>query len=107
MQLDDDFRGFSFSKEAPLDMRMSKSGISAQDIVNTYNEKALADLIYNYGEEKKSRQIAAKIVDYRVHKKIETTTELANIIYQIMPKRFGQIDPATRTFQALRIAVND
>jgi 16S rRNA (cytosine1402-N4)-methyltransferase len=107
MQLDDDFRGFSFSKEAPLDMRMSMNGLSAKDIVNTYSEKDLADVIYLYGEEKKSRQIAAKIVQYRKEKAIETTTELAEIIYQIMPKRFGQIDPATRTFQALRIAVND
>lgn len=107
MQLDDDFRGFSFSKEAPLDMRMSMNGLSAKDIVNTYSEKDLADVIYLYGEEKKSRQIAAKIVQYRKEKAIETTTELAEIIYQIMPKHFGQIDPATRTFQALRIAVND
>lgn len=107
MQLDDDYRGFSFSKEAPLDMRMDMSGISAKEIVNQYSEEELADLIYLYGEEKRSRQIAAKIVEYRSHKPIETTTELAEIIYQIMPKRFGQIDPATRTFQAIRIAVND
>ncbi len=107
MQLDDNFRGFSFSKEAPLDMRMSMSGLSAKDIINTYSEKDLADTIYLYGEEKKSRQIAAKIIQYRKEKIIETTTELADLIYQIMPKRFGQIDPATRTFQALRIAVND
>lgn len=107
MQLDDDFRGFSFNKEAPLDMRMSMSGISAKDIVNTYSEKDLADIIYLYGEEKKSRQIASKVVQYRKEKAIETTTELADLIYQVMPKRFGQIDPATRTFQALRIAVND
>lgn len=107
MQLDDDFRGFSFNKKAPLDMRMSMSGFSAKDIVNTYSEKDLADIFYLYGEEKKSRQIAAKIVQYRKNKEIETTTELADLIYQVLPKRFGQIDPATRTFQALRIAVND
>lgn len=107
MQLDDDFRGFSFSKEADLDMRMSMSGISAKDIINTMPEKELADLIYQYGEEKKSRQIAHKIALYRETKEIQTTTELANIIYSIMPKKFGQIDPATRTFQAIRIAVND
>ena len=107
MQLDDDFRGFSFSKEAPLDMRMSMNGVSAKDIVNSYSEEQLADLFYFYGEEKRSRQIAKKIVDYRVCKPIETTTELAQIIYQIMPKKFGQIDPATRTFQAIRIVVND
>lgn len=107
MQLDDGFRGFSFAKEAPLDMRMSMSGLSAKEIVNTYSERSLADLIYNYGEEKKSRQIAAKIIEYRAQKPIEKTTELAEIIYKVMPKHIGQIDPATRTFQALRIAVND
>ena len=107
MQLDDAYRGFSFSKEADLDMRMSMQGLSAKDIVNTTPEKELADLIYLYGEEKKSRLIAKRIAEYRAEKEIETTTELADIIYKIMPKRFGQIDPATRTFQALRIAVND
>ncbi len=107
MQLDDGFRGFSFSKEAALDMRMSMSGTSAKEIVNNMPEKELADLIYLYGEEKKSRQIARRIAEYRQDKPIETTTELAEIIYKIMPKKFGQTDPATRTFQALRIAVND
>lgn len=107
MQLDDDFRGFSFSKEAELDMRMSMDGISAKDIVNNMPEEKLADLIYMYGEEKKSRQIARKISEARKTKEIKTTTELAEIIYRVNPKKFGQIDPATRTFQALRIAVND
>ncbi|MBQ8871091.1 MAG: 16S rRNA (cytosine(1402)-N(4))-methyltransferase RsmH [Alphaproteobacteria bacterium] len=107
MQLDEADRGFSFSKEAPLDMRMSLSGISAADIVNNAEEKELADIIYTYGEERKSRQIARKIVEYRKTKPIETTTELAEIIYSIIHKNFGQINPATRTFQALRIAVNE
>ena len=107
MQLDEAERGFSFSKEGALDMRMSQSGVSAIDIVNTYDEQALADLIYQYGEEKKSRQIAREIAEYRKHKEIETTTELAEIIYKVIHKKFGEIDPATRTFQALRIAVND
>lgn len=107
MQLDDANRGFSFSKEAPLDMRMSLSGQTAADIVNTMEEKELADLIYAYGEEKKSRQIARKIVEVRKNKPIQTTTELAEIIYTIIHKNFGQINPATRTFQALRIAVNE
>lgn len=107
MQLDEAERGFSFSKEGALDMRMSQSGLSAKDIVNTYGEQELADLIYQYGEERKSRQIAKQIVEYRRHKEIETTTELAEIIYKVIHKRFGEIDPATRTFQALRIAVND
>lgn len=107
MQLDDAERGFSFAKEAALDMRMSCSGLTAADIVNTYNEKDLADLIYQYGEERKSRQIAQKIVEYRRKKQITATTELAEIIYTVIHKRAGEIDPATRTFQALRIAVND
>lgn len=107
MQLDEAERGFSFSKEGALDMRMSQSGVSAKDIVNTYDEQSLADLIYQYGEEKKSRQIAREIAEYRKHKEIETTTELAEIIYKVIHKKFGEIDPATRTFQALRIAVND
>lgn len=107
MQLDDAERGFSFAKEAALDMRMSCTGLTAADIVNTYNEKDLADLIYQYGEERKSRQIAQKIVEYRRKKQITATTELAEIIYTVIHKRAGEIDPATRTFQALRIAVND
>ncbi len=107
MQLDDAERGFSFAKEAALDMRMSCEGTSAADIVNGYGEKELADLIYEFGEERKSRQIAARIVAARHQKPIETTTELANIIYGVIHKRAGEIDPATRTFQALRIAVND
>lgn len=107
MQLDNADRGFSFAKEAELDMRMSCEGTSAKDIVNSLGEKELADLIYNYGEERKSRQIAQKIAEYRRKKKIETTTELAEIIYQVIHRRAGETDPATRTFQALRIAVND
>ena len=107
MQLDNADRGFSFAKPAALDMRMSCEGFSAKDIVNSYAEKELADLIYEYGEERKSRQIAAKIVEYRRKKPIETTKELAEIIYKVIHKKNGEIDPATRTFQALRIAVND
>ena len=108
MQLDQADRGFSFAKDAPLDMRMSQTGLSAKDLVNTLSEEQLADILYNYGEEKKSRQIAKKIVEARKIKPIETTLELANIIYQINKRSFNQtIDPATRSFQALRIAVND
>ncbi|MDR1694956.1 MAG: 16S rRNA (cytosine(1402)-N(4))-methyltransferase RsmH [Lactobacillaceae bacterium] len=106
MQLDEGARGFSFSKEAPLDMRMSCDGISAKDLVNDLSEKDLADLIYNYGEERKSRVIAKKIADYRKHNPIETTTELASIIRTVVGGG-KDIDPATKTFQALRIAVND
>lgn len=107
MQFDEAQRGFSFNKNAPLDMRMSCSGLSAADIVNNYEEKDLADLIYQYGEERKSRQIAHQIVELRKLKPIETTSELAEAIYKVLHKKFGEINPATRTFQALRIAVND
>ena len=104
---DEGERGFSYAKEADLDMRMSQEGISAKDIVNTLPEKELADLIYQYGEERKSRQIARVIATRRETEEIRTTTELAELIYGIIPPRKGQTDPATRTFQALRIAVND
>lgn len=107
MQIDEGERGFSYAKEADLDMRMSQEGISAKDIVNTLPEKELADLIYQYGEERKSRQIARAIAARRETGEIRTTTELAELIYGIIPPRKGQTDPATRTFQALRIAVND
>ena len=107
MQLDQSERGFSFSKEAPLDMRMSCSGETAADLINTLSERELANLIYKYGEERKSRQIAAKIAAYRKNKEISTTKELAEIIYTVIHKTPNGIDPATRTFQALRIAVNN
>lgn len=107
MQLDQAERGFSFAKPALLDMRMSCSGLTAAEIVNTWTETELADIIYQYGEERKSRQIARKIIEARRLKPIATTTELAEIIYTVIHKTFGAIDPATRTFQALRIAVND
>ena len=107
MQLDQAERGFSFAKDAPLDMRMSCEGETAADIVNNTSEKDLADLIYKYGEERKSRQIAAKIVEYRKKQAISTTKELAEIIYSVIHKTPNAIDPATRTFQALRIVVNN
>lgn len=107
MQLDQAERGFSFAKDAPLDMRMSQEGPSAADLVNSLPEEELANLIYNYGEEKKSRQIARRIIENRKLKPISTTKELAQIIYTVIHPQFGSIDPATRTFQALRIAVNN
>ena len=108
MQLDEAQRGFSFNKDAPLDMRMGQSGITAADLVNKLSEAELADILYNYGEEKKSRQIARKIIEVRQLKPIQTTLELANIIYQVIKRSHNQaIDPATRSFQALRIATND
>ena len=107
MQLDEAERGFSYSKDANLDMRMSCAGTSAYDLVNKASEKELADIIYQYGEERKSRQIAGKIVAERQKAPIKTTRQLAELIYQVIHKKPGQPDPATRTFQALRIAVND
>ena len=107
MQLDEAERGFSFSKDAPLDMRMSCEGITASDIVNSYSETELADLIYKYGEERKSRQLASAIVKARQNNPITTTKALAEIVYTVIHKTPNNIDPATRTFQALRIAVNN
>ncbi|MBR4106506.1 MAG: 16S rRNA (cytosine(1402)-N(4))-methyltransferase RsmH [Alphaproteobacteria bacterium] len=108
MQLDEGKRGFSFTKDAPLDMRMSQSGLTAADLVNNLSEQELADILYQYGEEKKSRQIAHKIVEARKIKPITTTIELADIIYAVLGRGNHQsINPATRSFQALRIKVND
>lgn len=106
-QLDTAGRGFSFHKNAPLDMRMSKTGLSAADVVNTYSEQELADIIYKYGEEKFSRRIAANIVEAREDKPIQTTFELVDIIKASMPQRaMRDSHPARRTFQAIRIEVN-
>ncbi len=106
-QLDTDARGFSFHKDAPLDMRMSMTGVSAADIVNTASEAELKRIIYTYGEEKFAPSIAKNIVKARQIKPIETTFELVDIIKASMPmkaKRDGH--PARKTFQALRIEVN-
>lgn len=106
-QLDTADRGFSFHKDAPLDMRMSKSGLSAKDVVNTYSESELADVIFKYGEEKFARRIAANIVKARQDKPIETTFELVNIIKSSLPqKAMRDSHPARKTFQAIRIEVN-
>lgn len=107
MQLDQAERGFSFTKDAPLDMRMSCQGLSAADIINNTPEKELADLLYKYGEERKSRQIAARIAERRKSQPITSTKELAEIIYTVIHRTPNNIDPATRIFQALRIAVNN
>lgn len=106
-QLDTAERGFSFHKDAPLDMRMSKSGLSARDVVNTYSEQELANIIYKYGEEKFSRKIASNIVKTRQDKPIETTFELVDIIKSSLPqKAMRDSHPARKTFQAIRIEVN-
>jgi len=109
MQFDQAERGFSFRFDGPLDMRMdTTSGITAADIVNKWDEEDIANLIYKYGEDRKSRIIARKIVEQRAIAPITTTAALANLIRSVVYKSHkDKIDPATRTFQALRIAVND
>ena len=106
MQLEDASRGFSFNLPGPLDMRMdTSSGITAEEIVNRMPERELADLIYKLGEERHSRRIARALVKARPNR---TTTELAQVVTRAIPSRAGlyQIHPATRTFMALRLAVN-
>ncbi len=108
-QLDTASRGFSYLHDAPLDMRMnSDDPVSAREVVNTYSEEQLADLIFRYGEEKFSRRIAAEILRSRAVKPIETTLALADIVTRAIPPRFRErgSNPAKRTFQAIRIEVN-
>jgi 16S rRNA (cytosine1402-N4)-methyltransferase len=105
MQIDVAERGFSFQKDAALDMRMSQAGESAADLVNSLDEGTLADILYLYGEEKASRRIARAIVAARP---VDTTLALAEVVARCLPRQKpGEKHPATRTFQALRIAVND
>ena len=107
MHLDNPLRGFSFKESGPLDMRMgNQPGPTASDVINLCSEATLADLIFFYGQERKARKIANKIVKERNKRKINTTLELAEIIRAIVPKNFKK-DPATKTFQAIRIAVNN
>ena len=109
-QIDNAQRGFSFNKSGPLDMRMGASDKNAYDIINNYEEKNLADIIYQYGEERYSRVIAREIVKSRKIQYISKTSELSNIIKKCIPKKNQynkKIHPATKTFQALRIYVND
>ncbi len=107
-QLDEKNRGFSYMQESQLDMRMDKMAIlTAKEVVNTYAEEKLANLIYEYGEEKFSRRIAKNICEYRKTKEIETTAELVKIIEKSVPRKNGEGHPAKRTFQAIRIEVND
>jgi 16S rRNA (cytosine1402-N4)-methyltransferase len=108
MQLDEAERGFSFRFDGPLDMRMEQAGESAADIVNSMAERPLADLIFTFGEEKKARRVSKAIVAARALAPITTTAGLAEIVRRAVgPSGPDRIDPATRTFQALRIAVND
>lgn len=106
-QIDQADRGFSFQEDGPLDMRMSREGQTAADIVNTSSESDLANIIYTYGEERFSRRIAKRIVETRAVKPFSRTTELAALIRDVVPRSKDGVDPATRSFQALRIAVND
>lgn len=108
MQLDEAGRGFSFRRDEPLDMRMDRSsGVTAAEAIATADERTLADVIYQFGEERYSRRIARNIVAARATAPIETTAQLADVVRRSVPRRgYERIDPATRTFQALRIWVN-
>lgn len=107
-QIDEETRGFSYIKNSPLDMRMDRTQeLTAEKVVNEYPEEKLADIIYKYGEEKFSRLIARKICEYRKTKRIETTAELVEIIEKCVPKQAQGGHPAKRTFQAIRIEVNN
>ncbi len=107
MQIDEAVRGFSFRQDGPLDMRMESAGRSAADLVNEASAEVLADILYYYGEERESRRIARAIVHDRAQTPFTTTRQLAELIGRIIPTKPMDIHPATRTFQALRIAVND
>lgn len=109
-QLDEADRGMSFRSEGPLDMRMDRTrGQTARELIDSLDEHELADVIYEFGEERASRPIARAILRARDDGKLETTTDLARAVYRVLgpPRRGGGLDPATRTFQALRIAVNE
>ncbi len=103
-QLDNAERGFSFKAEGPLDMRMEKKGLSAADVVNTFEEKEIARILWTYGEERRSRAIARAIIKNRP---FETTTQLSVLVREVVGFERPGFDPATRTFQALRLYVND
>jgi len=107
IQIDDAARGFSFLRDGPLDMRMSAQGPSAADVVNGLPEAELADLIWRYGEERRSRRVAHAIAEARRERRIERTGELAALVARAVGGGDQRIHPATRTFQALRIYVND
>jgi len=107
MQIDDRSRGFSFLRDGPLDMRMEKSGLSAADVINTMPEQELAEIIYKYGDERHSRRVAKAIVRSRKDRPFSRTIHLADVIRKEVKRAYDGLDPATRTFQALRIYVND
>ena len=107
MQIDQAERGFSFAKDGPLDMRMAPSGPTAADVVNHTDEAALADILFRFGEERQSRRIARAIVNDRRETPFTRTAQLADLIRRVVRSSRDGIDPATRSFQALRIYVND
>jgi 16S rRNA (cytosine1402-N4)-methyltransferase len=107
MQLDDAARGFSFRFDAPLDMRMGSEGRTAAELVNELDEYELSRILRDYGEEPMARRIARAIVHARATAPIETTTQLSEVIKSVKRQRYGDIDPSTLTFQALRIATNE
>ena len=107
MQLDDANRGFSFMQDGPLDMRMSQDGQTASDLINKKDKDELADIIYHYGDERNSRKIARNIEKHRTQKKIESTIELAEIIKKSFLSKYYKKHPATKTFQAIRIFINN
>ena len=108
-QLDTSERGFSYRLDGPLDMRMdNRATLTAHTIINTYSEKEIADILFTFGEERRSRRIASRICEERANAQIETTGQLASLIERTSPRRKpGETHPATRSFMALRIAVND
>lgn len=107
-QLDEAERGFSYHADAPLDMRMSQEGISAYDIVNTWDEQALKKILYEYGEEKYAGSIAGAVIRAREVSPVQTTGELAELVRQAVPQKYRRDkNPCKKTFQAIRIAVND
>lgn len=107
-QVDDAARGLSFMRDGPLDMRLDQTkGLTAADLVNSLSERELARAIEEFGEERQAGRIARKLVQARAAGPISTTGQLADLIRSVVPRSGGRIDPATRTFQALRIAVND
>lgn len=106
-QIDDPARGFSFRFDGPLDMRMGRDGISAADVVNDFAETDIANILWRLGEERLSRRVAHAIVEERRLGRIETTGHLADVIRRVVPRAKDSIDPATRSFQGLRLYVND
>ncbi|MFT6659007.1 16S rRNA (cytosine(1402)-N(4))-methyltransferase RsmH [Maritalea sp.] len=106
MQLDEGERGFSFMRDGPLDMRMEQHGESAADLVNERDEREISDILFELGEERRARHIAHAIVERRADKPFQTTTELAELIAEKLGRKPGGSHPATKSFQALRIAVN-